>query len=157
MDLILFSASRRVVPVLAVLSILLITGCGGGAGAVVGPYNASDSSSSGGSSPPPDGSGGSGGGGSGSPPPPQGSGTATLSWVAPTTNTDGSPVTLSAFNIYSGTSSTSLAMIASVGSGVTQYAVNGLAAGRTYYYAVTAVSTTGQESDYSNIGSKTIN
>jgi hypothetical protein len=82
-------------------------------------------------------------------------GTADLSWVAPTTNEDGSSLTLASFNIYSGTSPSNLQKIASVGAGQTTFTVTGLAAG-TYYFAVTAVSDTGAESAFSNIGSKQI-
>jgi hypothetical protein len=83
------------------------------------------------------------------------SGTADLSWIAPTTNEDGSPLTLASFNIYSGTSPSTLQKIASVGSSQATFSVTGLAAG-TYYFAVTAVSDTGAESTFSNIESKTV-
>jgi hypothetical protein len=80
-------------------------------------------------------------------------GTADLSWTPPTTNEDGSPVTLTEFNIYAGTSPTSLLKIATVPATQTTFTVNGLSAGTTYF-AVTAVSDT--ESAFSNIESKTI-
>jgi hypothetical protein len=79
-------------------------------------------------------------------------GTADLSWTPPTTNEDGSPVTLTGFNIYAGTSPTSLLKIATVPATQTTFTVNGLPAGTTYF-AVTAVSDT--ESAFSNIESKT--
>jgi fibronectin type 3 domain-containing protein len=82
-------------------------------------------------------------------------GTADLSWIAPTTNEDGSTLTLASFNIYRGTSPSNLQKIASVGAGQTTFTVTGLAAG-TYYFAVTAVSDTGAESTFSNIESKQI-
>jgi hypothetical protein len=82
------------------------------------------------------------------------SGTASLSWTPPTTNEDGTPVTLMGFNIYAGSSGTSLLKIGSVGPSQTSFAVDYLPAG-TYYYAVTAVGDTG-ESQFSNIESKTI-
>lgn len=81
-------------------------------------------------------------------------GTADLSWVPPTTNEDGSPATITAFNIYAGTSAGSLLKIATVGASQTTFTVNGLPAG-THYFAVTAVSDTGAESLFSNIESKT--
>jgi trimeric autotransporter adhesin len=82
-------------------------------------------------------------------------GTADLSWIAPTTNEDGSPLTLASFNVYKGTSPSNLQKITSVGAGQTAFTVTGLAAG-TYYFAVTAVSNTGAESTFSNVGNKTI-
>jgi hypothetical protein len=92
----------------------------------------------------------------GSPPPgPGATGSATLMWTPPSTNTDGTPVALASFNVYSGTSPASLAYAATAAGNTTSYAVTGLPAG-TYYFAVTAVSTTGAESAMSNIGSKTI-
>jgi hypothetical protein len=74
--------------------------------------------------------------------------------MAPTTNEDGSPLTVASFNIYAGSSPASLQKIVSVGAGETTFTVTGLAAG-THYFAVTAVSTTGAESTFSNIESKT--
>jgi hypothetical protein len=79
-------------------------------------------------------------------------GTADLSWTPPTTNEDGSSVTLTGFNIYAGTSPTSLLKIATVPATQTTFTVNGLQAGTTYF-AVTAVSDA--ESAFSNIESKT--
>jgi hypothetical protein len=76
----------------------------------------------------------------------------TLSWDAPTTNEDGSPVTLSGYKIYYGTSSgayTTSVSVASTG------ATLSLSPG-TYYFAVTAISTDGTESAYSNETSKTL-
>lgn len=80
-------------------------------------------------------------------------GTADLSWVPPTTNEDGSPATITAFNIYAGTSATSLLKIAIVDASQTTFTVNGLPVG-THYFAVTAVG--GGESQFSNVESKTI-
>ncbi len=85
-----------------------------------------------------------------------GSGSATLSWVAPTTNEDDSPLTdLAGFNIYHGTSPQSLQRIASVGANELTYTVNNLPPG-THHFAVTAAVTSGAESDFSNLGSKTV-
>ncbi len=80
-------------------------------------------------------------------------GTADLSWIPPTTNEDGSPLTLTGFNIYQGSSATSLSKIATVSVSQTTYTVNSLPAG-TYYFAVTAVGA--GESKKSNVESKTI-
>ena len=81
-------------------------------------------------------------------------GTADLSWIPPTTNEDGSPVNLTGFNIYSGTTGNNLQQIDSVGAGQNTYTVTNLPAG-THYFGVTAESSTG-ESVFSNVDSKTI-
>jgi hypothetical protein len=78
---------------------------------------------------------------------------AELSWIAPTVNEDGSPASITAFNIYAGTSHTSLFKVATVPAAQTTFTVNGLQTGTTYF-AVTAVSDTA-ESAFSNIESKT--
>jgi hypothetical protein len=86
------------------------------------------------------------------------SGTAALSWSAPTAYTDGTALSsadLTGYRIYHGTSATSLTRIAEVDSRASAFTVNGLVAG-THHFAVTAVSLTGVESDYSSVGSKTI-
>jgi hypothetical protein len=84
-------------------------------------------------------------------------GTATLSWAAPTENTDGSSVTdLAGYRIYYGTSPSDMTQsIYVAGATVTTYVVNGLSSG-TYYFAVAADSTTGVESMLSDTASKTI-
>lgn len=84
-----------------------------------------------------------------------GTGTAVLSWSPPSTNTDGSPVTLTGFSIYVGTSPGNLKPIRMVGATETTAVLNGFLPG-TYYFAVAAVSTTGAQSALSNIESKTI-
>ena len=90
------------------------------------------------------------------PSPPTGNGSASLSWVAPTTNIDGSAFTdLTGFKIYRGTSATDLQSVATVAANQLTYTVNNLAAG-THYFAVTAVNANNIESGYSNVGSKTI-
>lgn len=88
------------------------------------------------------------------PPPP---GTATLSWVAPTENTDGSPVTdLAGYQIHYGTSVDALTQTIVVPTaGTTTYVISDMAAG-TYYFTVTAYSAMGTESAQSNVASKTI-
>jgi hypothetical protein len=84
-------------------------------------------------------------------------GSATLSWVAPTTNTDGSPLTdLAGFVINYGTSATSLSQQITVSSAtVTGYTVTGLATG-TWYFTVSAYTSVGTQSAPSNVASKTI-
>jgi Putative Ig domain len=90
-------------------------------------------------------------------PPPTPTGTATLTWVAPTDNTDGTPlVTLAGYHIYYGTQADNLTQEIDVAdSASTSYVINGLASG-TYYFAVTAYSESGTESADSNVASKTI-
>jgi hypothetical protein len=81
----------------------------------------------------------------------------TLSWNAPTTNEDGSPVSLSGYKIYYGTSSgayTNSVSVTSVGATPVTHKLS-LPPG-TYYFAVTAISADGQESAYSNEASKTL-
>jgi hypothetical protein len=91
-----------------------------------------------------------------SPPPPP-SGNATLSWQAPTTNTDGAALTdLAGYRIYYGTSAGNLSdTIQLTGVGLQTYVIDNLASG-TWYFAVTAVASTGVESALSDIVSKTI-
>jgi hypothetical protein len=84
-----------------------------------------------------------------------GTGTAVLSWSPPSTNTDGSPVSLKGFNIYVGTSPSNLQPVLMVSAVEMITVLNGLPSG-TYYFAVTAISNTGAESALSNIESKTI-
>jgi hypothetical protein len=90
-------------------------------------------------------------------PQPAGTGTATLSWVAPTQNTDDSPLTdLAGFRIYIGSSAAELTpgQLLSDPS-ATRFVVDGLAPG-TWYFAVSAVNRAGIESARSSVGSKNI-
>ncbi|MBZ0156183.1 MAG: fibronectin type III domain-containing protein, partial [Alphaproteobacteria bacterium] len=81
------------------------------------------------------------------------SASAALSWDAPTTNTDGSPLTdLAGYKLYYGTSSGSYSQTINVGT-TSSYTVTGLLGG-TYYFAVTAYDSEGNESAYSNEVSK---
>ncbi|MEW6417446.1 MAG: Ser-Thr-rich GPI-anchored membrane family protein [Nitrospirota bacterium] len=83
------------------------------------------------------------------------SGQATLSWDPPTTNADGTPLLdLAGYNVYYGNTSSNYSQIIDVGN-VTAYTVANLNNG-TYYFAVTAYDTSGNESEYSNEVSKTI-
>ncbi len=85
------------------------------------------------------------------------SGSATLSWVAPTLQTDGSPLTdLVGFRVYYGTNASSLTSRVDVANPtVTTTVVSSLTTG-TWYFAITAVDANGNESAYSNVASKTI-
>jgi hypothetical protein len=116
-------------------------GCGGG--------NSMTSSASPADSPPA--GGGNTGGGSGG----TTTGTATLAWSAPTTNTDGTPLTdLAGYKVHYGKSSGTYTNTVTIGK-ATSYSINNLAPG-TYYFTVTAYDTTGLESGYSNEVAKTI-
>jgi hypothetical protein len=87
-----------------------------------------------------------------------GTGTATLSWTAPTMNTDNTPLTdLAGYRIYYATSASALSQgtIVDLGSSVISHPITNLNSG-TYYFAVTARNLVGVESDLSNVVSKTI-
>ena len=87
-----------------------------------------------------------------------GVGTAAVSWDAPTTNADGTPLAdLAGFKIYYGTTSplnkdTSLSV--DVGDS-TSYTLTGLNTG-TYYFSAAAYDTAGNESDLSEELSETV-
>lgn len=85
-------------------------------------------------------------------------GTATLSWVAPTQNSNGSSLTnLAGYNIYYGTNASSLTQTIQVANPATlSYVVTGLAKGTTWYFKVTSYSSAGEESVPSAATSKTI-
>jgi hypothetical protein len=84
-------------------------------------------------------------------------GTAILTWLPPTSNTDGSPVTLlSGYTIYYGTSATALTQsVVITDATTTTFEITGLASG-TWYFAVAAAAADGTQSDLSNLGSKAI-
>lgn len=83
-------------------------------------------------------------------------GQATLSWNAPTTNTNGSSLTnLSGYKVYYGTTSKTYTNTLDVGK-VTSYTISSLPDGYTYYFAVTAYNSSGTESAYSNEASKAL-
>lgn len=80
---------------------------------------------------------------------------ATLSWTAPTLNTDGSTLTdLAGFRIFYGNSAANLDHVQQVADpAMARYIVDGLSPG-TWYFGVKAYTTAGIESDLSNIASK---
>jgi Putative Ig domain len=84
-------------------------------------------------------------------------GSATLSWVPPTQNTDGSTLTnLSGYRIYYGTSASTMTQSISItNASVSTYLVGNLSPA-TWYFAVKAIAN-GVESDFSNMASKVIN
>jgi hypothetical protein len=88
---------------------------------------------------------------------PSGTGSATLSWEAPTTTTQGAALTnLAGYRIYYGLYSNDLAATVQVnGVGLQTYLIDNLGQG-TWYFAIKAVTSTGAESQLSNVVSKTI-
>lgn len=85
-------------------------------------------------------------------------GSATVSWTAPTANSDGSPLTdLDSYRIQYGRASDELNQSANVTNpGLTSFPIENLSSG-TWYFAVVAINSKGTESLLSNIASKTIN
>lgn len=81
-----------------------------------------------------------------------GSKSTTLSWVAPTENSDGSALTnLAGYRICYGTSKTDLSHMITVSSvGITTYVISNLNPGR-YYFAISAYNSAGVHSSLSNI------
>jgi hypothetical protein len=82
--------------------------------------------------------------------------TATLTWTAPTTYTDGTtiPGTVAiTYNVYQGNTATTLVKVASGVTTLTNTITTGLVDGQTYYWAVTAVAG-GLEGAQSNVGTK---
>jgi hypothetical protein len=84
-------------------------------------------------------------------------GSALLTWNPPTQNTDGSPLTnLAGYRIYWGLNAGSYANSVTVNNpGLATYIVDQLTPAH-WYFAVTALSATGAESPYSNVGSKQV-
>jgi hypothetical protein len=130
-------------------ALVLLAGCGG-----TGSSTGNSVSQASGVIPPPSGSSSSSSSSSSSA---AAAGTATVSWVAPTQNSDGTPLgNLAGYNVYYGTSAGSLTQSVQVSSAsATSYVVTSLGAG-TWYFAVTAYTNTGVESSLSSVVSKTI-
>jgi hypothetical protein len=84
-------------------------------------------------------------------------GSATLSWSAPSQNTDGSSLTnLAGFKVYHGTSASSMNDVVQLqGASLNGYTFSQLGSG-THYFAVSAYTSTGVESALSAVGSKSI-
>jgi hypothetical protein len=84
-------------------------------------------------------------------------GSATISWSAPTEREDGTPLTgLSTYRIYYSRNASQLDQVQNVSSGVTSYLIQNLEQG-TWYFAVSAIDSQGIESQKSVVVSKTIN
>jgi hypothetical protein len=90
-------------------------------------------------------------------PPPPTTGSATVNWVPPTQNTNGTALTnLAGVRIYYGTSQSSLSQVIQVASTTqTTYTINSLASG-TYYFGAVAYTTAGTESAMSALVSTTV-
>lgn len=105
---------------------------------------------------------GGGGGGSGTSvvPTPGVSGSATLSWIAPSLNQDGTAlIDLSGFRIYESGSpdvATLMPVTTLTNPGLSMFVVSNLSNG-THYFAVTALNSLDIESDFSNVASVVIN
>jgi predicted small secreted protein len=79
-------------------------------------------------------------------------GSATLNWMPPTENTDGSALTdLVEYKIYYGTSPDAMTNeIANVSIGLATYVIDNLQTNTTYYFSMTAINSSGVESSFSN-------
>jgi hypothetical protein len=84
-------------------------------------------------------------------------GTATLSWTAPTVDTNGEPITdLAGYNIYYGKSPTTMTSVIAVNSPASgSYTIKNLAAG-TWYFAVASYNTQAMVSPHTSAVSKSI-
>jgi len=86
--------------------------------------------------------------------------TAILSWVAPTTSADSSPLPLSdikGYKIYTGTNTNNLTLLFDINdSSVDEHTIRNLTAAK-HYYAIKTYNQSGMESVFSDIVSKTIN
>jgi len=83
-------------------------------------------------------------------------GTATLTWSAPTENTNGTALTdLAGYTIRYGNAADALTTSINVPASTTSFEVSNLAPG-TYYFEVIAYASDGTQSSPSNVGSKTI-
>lgn len=90
-------------------------------------------------------------------PPPVNTGSAILTWVPPTQNTDGSPlVDLAGYKVYWGPAQGNYPNSVTINNGgITGHTVNNLPQGR-WYFVVTALSKSGKESAFSNVSTKVI-
>jgi hypothetical protein len=84
-------------------------------------------------------------------------GTATVNWTPPTDNTNGTVLTgLAGYQIHYGTSSNALTQTVQVANaGLSSYTLTNLTPG-TWYFGVTAYTSSGAQSGMSNVASKTI-
>lgn len=83
-------------------------------------------------------------------------GSVTVSWAEPTSNTDGSAAALTGYRLYYGTSSTDLSQTLDINNPSQLSQVVGNLSAATWYFAVASVSSTGAESARSNPVSATL-
>ena len=85
-------------------------------------------------------------------------GSATLTWIRPTQNTDGSAlIDLKGYRIYYGISASNLTSSQTIqGAETLTASITGLATGTTYYFAIASINNSDVEGDKSNVASKTI-
>ena len=135
------SIPRNATPALIAMLLLAVAGCDGSAGGTAG-------GSTGGSDP-----------GTGGNPvaPPTATGSATLSWKAPTQNEDGTALSnLAGYKVRYGTNAEALNRIVDIANPAkTTVTIQGLTPG-TWYFTLSAYTNTGIESDHTNPVSKTI-
>jgi hypothetical protein len=88
---------------------------------------------------------------------PANTGVATINWTPPLSNTDGTQITnLAGYHIHYGTSQNALNQTVQVsGTGLSSYTVSNLTSG-TWYFSVTAYTSSGSESGQSNIATKNV-
>jgi hypothetical protein len=86
-----------------------------------------------------------------------GTGSATLSWIPPTTNANGTTLTnLAGYLVHYGTNAASLAETITIANpGISTYVISNLSPG-TWFFSVTAFNTSKVESNFSNIANKMI-
>lgn len=86
-----------------------------------------------------------------------GIGSVTLSWIPPTANTDGSPLTdLAAYKFYYGLAEGDYPNQITIDNpGIATYVVDDLTP-NTYFFVATAINTQGIESDFSNVAIKVV-
>ena len=86
-----------------------------------------------------------------------GTGSATLSWIPPTTNANGTTLTnLAGYLVHYGTNAASLAETITIANpGISTYVISNLSPG-TWFFSVTAFNTSKVESNFSNIVNKMI-
>jgi hypothetical protein len=84
-------------------------------------------------------------------------GSAALTWTPVTKDTNGTPITnLAGYQVHYGTSANAMnTVVVLANASLTNYLVSNLSSG-TWYFGVTAYTTTGMQSALSNIGQKTI-
>jgi len=91
-------------------------------------------------------------------PDPVPTGSATLNWLPPTENVDGTGLQdLAGYKIYYGTAPDALTTVISINNpGLTAFVIENLPGNTTYYFAITSLNSKAIESSFSNIVSKDI-